>query len=61
MPGVKRKGLLARYEINVSKLEAEGLAGLHKLEQYNRRNSELTSGIRADVREGSVELAIVLF
>lgn len=61
MPEVKRKGLLARHEINVSKLEAEGLDGLHKLEQYSRRNTELTAGIRAEVKEGAVELPIVLF
>lgn len=60
MPEAKKKGLLARHEINVSKLEAEGLAGLHRLE-YSRRNIELTSDIRAEVREDALELAIVLF
>lgn len=60
MPEAKKKGLLARHEINVSKLEAEGLAGLHRLE-YSRRNIELTSDIRAEVREDALELAIVFF
>lgn len=50
---------MVRHEISVSKLEAEVLAGLHRLGQYSGRNTEQTSGIRGEVREDAIELARV--